>query len=222
VANTLAWLARCVAAHGSHESALFGIVQGSSYPDLRRRCAEAVVAFDLPGYAVGGVSVGEGHEQLVDVMRTTLPLLPAEKPRYVMGIGLPEDLIAGVRCGADMFDCVIPTRYARSATLFTRRGAIRITRRSYRSDFFPLDPSCGCYACANFTRAYLHHLYSVNEITGTILGAIHNVHFYQELMAELRAAILAGELDACATRLLAEYRRGDGKSRRPGGAAAEL
>jgi queuine tRNA-ribosyltransferase len=222
VSHTLAWLERCVAAHGSHDAALFGIVQGSVYEDLRRRCAEELVRFDLPGYAVGGVSVGEGHEQLVLVMRMTVPLLPADRPRYVMGIGLPEDLVAGVQCGADMFDCVIPTRYARSATLFTRRGPIRITRRSYRSDFFPLDASCGCYACTQFTRAYVHHLYSVNEITGTILGAIHNVSFYQTLMRELRAAIVQGELDAYARRFLEEYRRGDGKSRRRQDTAADV
>jgi queuine tRNA-ribosyltransferase len=216
VANTLAWLKRCCAAHAGHEqeSALFGIVQGSVYEDLRRRCAEAVTQFDLPGYAVGGVSVGEGHEQLVSVMQMTLPFLPHDRPRYVMGIGLPDDLVAGVACGADMFDCVIPTRYARSATLFTRRGQIRITRGTYRSDFFPIDPSCTCYACTGFSRAYIHHLYAVNEILGTTLGAIHNVTFYQSLMRELRAAILAGDFAAVSRRLLEEYRRGDGRSRK--------
>jgi queuine tRNA-ribosyltransferase len=214
VAHTLAWLERCVVAHGSSQAALFPIVQGSVYEDLRKRCAQGVRRHDAPGYAVGGVSVGEGHEQLVRILQMTLPLLPADRPRYVMGIGLPEDLIAAVRHGADMFDCVIPTRYARSATLFTRRGQIRMTRRSYRSDFFALDPSCDCYTCATFTRAYLHHLYSVNEITGTILGAIHNVHFYQSLMRECRTAILDDSFPEFESRFLTEYRRG--KARKGG------
>jgi queuine tRNA-ribosyltransferase len=214
VANTLAWLERCVAAHQGSQAALFPIVQGSVYADLRLRCAQGVRRFDMPGYAVGGVSVGEGHEQLVRILQMTLPLLPTDRPRYVMGIGLPEDLIAAVRHGADMFDCVIPTRYARSATLFTRRGQIRITRRSYRSDFFALDASCECYACTHFTRAYVHHLYTVNEILGTILGAIHNVHFYQALMRECRAAILDDAFPQFEERFLEEYRRGDGKSRK--------
>jgi queuine tRNA-ribosyltransferase len=189
VDHTLRWLRRCVAAHGDREQALFGIVQGSVYPDLRRACAEGVLTHDLPGYAIGGVSVGEGLEKLVEVLDATASLLPDDRPRYLMGVGLPEDLLESIERGMDMFDCVIPTRYARSATLFTRRGRIRMTNRRYRRDFYPIDLGCDCYACRTFTRAYLHHLYASNEITGTILGAIHNVRFYQWLMGEARSAI---------------------------------
>jgi queuine tRNA-ribosyltransferase len=192
VQHTLAWLERCAAVHDPRAQALFGIVQGSVYPDLRRACAEAVVGHDLPGYAIGGVSVGEGRERMVAAVEATAPLLPEDRPRYLMGVGLPEDLLEAVERGVDMFDCVIPTRYARSATLFTRRGRIRISRRRYRRDFYPIDPSCGCYACERFTRAYVHHLIGANEILGTILGAIHNVTFYVRLMAEARDAVLAG------------------------------
>ncbi len=192
VDRTLAWLERCVGAHQG-EQALFGIVQGSVYPELRRACAEEVVKHDLPGYAIGGVSVGEGHEEMKRIVEATAPLLPEDRPRYLMGVGLPEDLVEAVERGIDMFDCVIPTRYARSATLFTRRGRIRMSQRRYRNDFFPIDPSCTCYACSHFTRAYVHHLYGANEILGTILGAIHNVSHYVALMAEMRAAILRGE-----------------------------
>jgi queuine tRNA-ribosyltransferase len=198
VRNTLRWLEQCVESHApaAREQALFGIVQGSVYPELRLVCAEGVVAFDLPGYAIGGVSVGEGHEEMVRAVRITAPLLPEAKPRYLMGVGLPEDLLAAVELGIDMFDCVIPTRFARSATLFTRRGRIRMAQRRYRRDFYPIDAGCDCYACARFTRAYVHHLYQANEILGTILGAIHNVRFYVKLMAEARDAILAGSYGA--------------------------
>ncbi len=192
VQNSIRWLERAVAAHADGSQALFGIVQGSVYPDLRRACADAVVAFDLPGYAIGGVSVGEGQSEMAKVVAAVAPALPWDRPRYVMGVGLPDDLLAAVELGIDMFDCVIPTRYARSATLFTRRGRIRINQRRYRRDFYPIDTSCSCYACRDFTRAYLHHLYAANEITGTILGAIHNVAFYTGLLADAREAILAG------------------------------
>jgi len=205
VRNTLRWLERCVAAHPSGEQALFGIVQGSVYPDLRQECATQLAALDLPGYAIGGVSVGEGIEQLKRVVGATAPCLPLDRPRYLMGVGLPEDLLASIELGMDMFDCVIPTRYARSATLFTRRGRIRMTQRRYRRDFFPIDPSCRCYPCREFTRAYLHHLYHSNEILGTILGAIHNVSFYQTLMQEPREAILAGGFRAFKHAFLSDY-----------------
>ncbi len=193
VRNTLDWLERCIAAHGDSSQALFGIVQGSVYPQLRKQCARAIVKHDLPGYAIGGVSVGEGLDELKHIVSVTAPLLPEDRPRYLMGVGLPEDLIESVQRGIDMFDCVIPTRYARSATLFTRRGRIRINARRYRRDFFPIDPSCDCEACSGFTRAYVHHLYQSNEILGTILGAIHNVRFYQRLMADMRQAIVASD-----------------------------
>ncbi|MCZ6568827.1 MAG: tRNA guanosine(34) transglycosylase Tgt [Deltaproteobacteria bacterium] len=205
VSHSLAWLERCIAAHGDGAQALFGIVQGSVYPDLRRSCAEAMVKLDLPGYAIGGVSVGEGLELLKRIVAATAPQLPSERPRYLMGVGLPEDLLESIALGMDMFDCVIPTRFARSATLFTRRGRIRMTHRRYRRDFYPIEPGCACYACGDFTRAYLHHLYRSNEILGTILGAIHNVSFYQTLMTQAREAILAGRFVHFKTAFLSEY-----------------
>ena len=194
VRRTLAWAHRCVEAHTraspTREQALFGIVQGSVYPKLRESCAEALVALDLPGYAIGGVSVGEGHELLCQVTKHAAPLLPEEKPRYLMGVGLPGDLLAAVGYGIDMFDCVIPTRYARSATVFTVRGRIRLTHRRYRRDGYPIDTSCTCAACAGgFTRAYLHHLFAANEVLSAILCSIHNVHFYHALMQRAREAI---------------------------------
>ena len=186
----------------ARDQALFGIVQGSTYEHLRKRCAEAVVAFDLPGYAIGGVSVGEGHELLVRITGATAPLLPETKPRYLMGVGLPEDLIAAIGLGIDLFDCVIPTRYARSASLFTRRGRIRLTQRRYRRDGYPIDTSCDCEACAGgFSRAYLHHLFAANEILSAILASVHNVRFYQRLVAEAREAIRDAPLRRMARRV---------------------
>jgi len=217
VDRTLAWLERCIRAHEGSDQALFGIVQGSVYEKLRRRCADQMIAFDLPGYAIGGVSVGEGHDEMVRAVRATAPILPDDKPRYLMGVGLPEDLVEAVEHGVDMFDCVIPTRYARSATLFTRRGRIRMTQRRYRNDFYPIDPSCECYACANFTRAYLHHLYGANEILGTILGAIHNVQFYAALMASMREAIVRGDFPTWKREFLADAARNQsGGEKQPG------
>jgi queuine tRNA-ribosyltransferase len=205
VENSLAWLARCVKAHGASEQALFPIVQGSVYPELRALSARETVRVDSPGYAIGGVSVGEGLEELKRIVSITAPLLPEAKPRYLMGVGLPEDLVESVERGMDMFDCVIPTRYARSATLFTRRGRIRMNHRRYRRDMYPIDTSCDCYACKTFSRAYLHHLYAANEILAAILGAIHNVRFYQRLMAEMREAIVASRFAAWKADFYREY-----------------
>jgi queuine tRNA-ribosyltransferase len=198
VRRTLAWASRCIGAHARpREQALFGIVQGSTYLHLRDACAAALVGMDLPGYAIGGVSVGEGHEELVRITAHTAPLLPEDKPRYLMGVGLPEDIVAAIGAGMDMFDCVIPTRYARSASVFTRRGRIRLTNRRYRRDAFPIDTSCDCATCrGGFTRAYLHHLFNANEILSAILASVHNVRFYQALVAEARGAILAGEFES--------------------------
>lgn len=208
VRRTLQWMERCMATHERREDqALFGIVQGGVYPQLREQCATALTALDCPGYAIGGVSVGEGYELLCQVTETTAPLLPANKPRYLMGVGLPEDLVACMGYGIDLFDCVIPTRYARSATVFTARGRIRLTQRRYRRDAYPIDVSCDCYACKDggFTRAYLHHLFSANEVLSAILCSIHNVHFYQSLVARARAAIVAGDYAIFAARFLTEY-----------------
>jgi len=206
VRRTLAWVERCIAAHRRSDQALFGIVQGSVYESLRERCAGALAALDLPGYAIGGVSVGEGHELLCRVTRFTAPLLPDAKPRYLMGVGLPEDLLAAIGFGIDLFDCVIPTRFARSAAVFTARGRIRLTNRRYRRDGYPIDVSCDCAACAGgFSRAYLHHLFSANEILSAILCSIHNVRFYQRLVAGARQAIQARRYEAWRSEFLESY-----------------
>ena len=206
VRRTIAWAERCKKAHARDDQALFGIVQGSVYPALREACAAALVALDLPGYAIGGVSVGEGHELLCRVTEHAAPLLPENKPRYLMGVGLPEDLLAAIGYGIDLFDCVIPTRYARSATAFTVRGRIRLTHRRYRRDAYPIDTSCDCRTCARgFSRAYLNHLFNTNEILGAVLTTVHNVRFYQRIMEGARDAILAGRYDAFRKSFVAEY-----------------
>jgi queuine tRNA-ribosyltransferase len=203
--KTLRWAEMCLKAHRRPDQALFGIVQGSVYPDLRKECAEQLTALDFPGYAIGGVSVGEGLDLLKQVVDYTEPFLPAHKPRYLMGVGLPEDILESIERGMDMFDCVIPTRYARSATLFTSRGKIRLTHRRYRRDFFPVDAACDCYCCRNFTRAYLHHLYNANEILSAILAAIHNVRFYLNMVTGARKAIEGGEYAAFKAEFLGNY-----------------
>lgn len=203
--KTIRWLHECRKAWTSPDQALFGIVQGSTYEDLRAMCAREMRALDLPGYAIGGVSVGEGLDLLKKVVTWTVPHLPEDKPRYLMGVGLPEDILESVERGIDMFDCVIPTRYARSATLFTRRGRIRLTGKQYKRDFFPVDPSCSCYCCTNFTRAYLHHLFAANEVLSAVLSAIHNVHFYLCMMAEIREAIGSGRFPEYKAAFLGEY-----------------
>jgi queuine tRNA-ribosyltransferase len=207
VRRTLSWIERCLRAHQRpDEQALFGIVQGSTYPHLRESCAQALVALDLPGYAIGGVSVGEGHELLCRVTEHCAPLLPVDKPRYLMGVGLPEDLLAAIGYGMDLFDCVIPTRYARSASVFTSRGRLRLTNRRYRRDGYPIDPSCKCATChSGFSRAYLHHLFAANEVLSAILASVHNVHFYQQLVRDARAAIQAGDYEGYRSRFLADY-----------------
>jgi queuine tRNA-ribosyltransferase len=206
VRRTLAWMERCLAAHRRSDQALFGIVQGGVHERLRERCARALVALDLVGYAIGGVSVGEGHELLCRVTAFTAPLLPEDKPRYLMGVGLPEDLLAAIGYGMDLFDCVIPTRYARSGVAFTSRGRIRLTNRRYRRDGYPIDRSCDCEACAGgFSRGYLHHLLAANEILSAILVSIHNVRFYQRLVAGAREAIAAGRFEAWRRGFLADY-----------------
>ena len=212
VRRTLAWMERCLRAHARpDDQALFGIVQGSVYPALRERCAAGLVALDLPGYAIGGVSVGEGHELLCRVTAHAAPLLPENKPRYLRGVGLPEDVLAAIGFGIDMFDCVIPTRYARSASVFTTRGRLRLTHRRYRRDGYPIDTSCDCAACAGgFSRAYLHHLFAANEILSAILCSVHNVRFYQSLVQGARRAIVEGRYDAWRTGFLAAYAGGSG------------
>ncbi|HEV8323799.1 MAG TPA: tRNA guanosine(34) transglycosylase Tgt [Myxococcota bacterium] len=192
VRRTRLWAARSRAAHARPDQALFGIVQGSVYRALREESARDVAALDFPGHAIGGLSVGEGLQAMCEVLDYTAPLLPADRPRYLMGIGFPADVVEAVARGIDMMDCVIPTRLARGASLFTRRGRIRVTDRSYARDLYPVDAGCACYTCTNFSRAYLRHLFLSDEILGTILGALHNVAFYMDLMKEVRASIRDG------------------------------
>jgi queuine tRNA-ribosyltransferase len=190
IARTHRWLDRCITAWNNPEQALFGIIQGSTFEDLRRKCVEEVCSRNLPGYAIGGVSVGEGPELMQKIVSWTAPLMPYDKPRYVMGVGNPEDLLMIWENGIDMSDCIIPTKFARGGTFFTSRGKIRIKHRNYRRDLYPIDTSCDCYVCKNFTRAYIKHLFDSNEILGAILATTHNIAFYKNLAEKAREAIL--------------------------------
>lgn len=188
---TTRWARRCKSAWLEKESdnALFGIIQGGMYPALRRQSAAELIEIDFPGYAVGGLSVGEPKPLMMEMADMTLPLLPANRPRYVMGVGTPEDLVRLVEMGADMFDCVMPTRNARNGQLFTACGAINIANARFKTDTQPVDPKCGCYTCRNFSRAYLHHLYRSREILVYRLNTIHNLYYYLNLMKLIRNAI---------------------------------
>jgi queuine tRNA-ribosyltransferase len=191
---SLRWAERSRHAHESNANALFGIVQGGMHEHLRDESLEGLMHIGFDGYAIGGLSVGEPKEDMVRILRHTVPRLPAEKPRYLMGVGTPEDLVESVMQGVDMFDCVMPTRNARNGMLFTRLGDIKIKNAQYRLDLRPLDDQCTCYACRNFSRSYLHHLHRLNEILGARLNTIHNLHYYQQLMKGIRAAIETGTL----------------------------
>ncbi|WP_334110438.1 tRNA guanosine(34) transglycosylase Tgt [Thermodesulfitimonas autotrophica] len=193
VARTTAWAARSLAAQSAAQ-ALFGIVQGGVYRDLREQSARELVALDFPGYAIGGLSVGEPKELMYQVLDWTVPLLPPEKPRYLMGVGHPDDIIEAVARGVDMFDCVLPTRLGRHGGALTPFGRLNIRNACYARDFSPLVPGCGCYACQNYSRAYLHHLVRAGEILGLRLLTTHNLHFLLKLTAEIRAAVARGEL----------------------------
>jgi queuine tRNA-ribosyltransferase len=189
---SLRWAARSKAAHGDNPNALFGIVQGGMHEHLRDESLRELEHIGFDGYAIGGLSVGEPKEDMLRILRHTAPQLPQHEPRYLMGVGTPEDIVAAVAQGIDMFDCVMPTRNARNGMMFTRLGDIKIRNARYRTDMRPLDEQCGCYACRNFTRAYLHHLHRIGEILGARLNTIHNLYYYQQLMSEIRAAIEAG------------------------------
>ena len=192
---SLRWARRSLIAHGDSPHALFGIVQGSMFLDQRDESLEALVELGFDGYAIGGLSVGEPKPLMLDVMQHTAPMLPANQPRYVMGVGKPEDLVEGVRRGVDMFDCVMPTRNARNAHLFTDQGVLKLRNAANRTDPNPIDPSCDCYTCQHYSRAYLHHLDKCGEILGATLNTIHNLRHYQGVMARLRDAIVRGQLD---------------------------
>lgn len=188
--RTTRWLERCKAAHKYPEKqALFGIVQGGMYKELREQSAKEITAIDLPGYAIGGLSVGEPKDMMYEVLDYTVPLLPEDKPRYLMGVGSPDDLLEGVLRGIDMFDCVLPTRIARNGTAMTSQGKVVVRNASYAEDFTSLDPECDCYTCKNYTKAYLRHLIKCNEILGARLLTIHNLHFLLKMMENVREAI---------------------------------
>jgi len=189
---SMRWAARSKAAHGGNPNALFGIVQGGVYPELRRESAMRLLDIGFDGYAIGGLSVGEPKEDMLEMTAHTAALLPPDRPRYLMGVGTPADLVEGVRRGIDMFDCVMPTRNARNGHLFTSRGTVRIRNARHRTSPEPLDPDCGCYTCRHYSRAYLHHLDRQNEILGARLNTLHNLSFYLDLMRRARAAIRAG------------------------------
>ena len=212
---SLRWAERSKKAHEGNNNALFGIVQGGMHEKLRDESLRELMGMGFDGYAIGGLSVGEPKEDMLRILQYTAPQLPPNKPRYLMGVGTPEDLVDGVKQGIDMFDCVMPTRNARNGMLFTRYGNIKIKNAQYKLDLRPLDETCGCYTCRNFTRAYLHHLHRINEILGARLNTIHNLYYYQVLMAGMRAAIEQGKFaefvsvfEAERARLTAESARG--------------
>ncbi len=213
-ARTTRWAARSREAHDDGPGALFGIVQGGVFSDLRQRSLESLLEIGFEGYALGGLSVGEPPAARLEVLDQIVPQMPADKPRYLMGVGLPEDIVESVRRGIDMFDCVLPTRNARNGHLFVQRGIVRIRNRRYRDDPRPLDESCGCYTCRHYSRAYLHHLDRCGEILGARLNTWHNLHYYLSLMRGLGEAIRAGTLESFVGNFYAA--RDVGEAERPG------
>ena len=207
---SLRWAERSKRAHEGNPNALFGIVQGGMVENLRDESLAALASIGFDGYAIGGLSVGESKREMLRVMAHTAPRLPADKPRYLMGVGTPEDIVESVAAGIDMFDCVLPTRNARNGWLFTRYGDVKIRNARYRDDTRALDVTCPCYTCAHFSRSYLHHLQKVNEILGARLNTLHNLHYYQTLMRELRGAIAERKL-ADTIAAFREARRKSGK-----------
>jgi queuine tRNA-ribosyltransferase len=187
--RTLRWAKRCADAKKKTGQALFGIVQGGMYPDLRKHSAEALVDISFDGYAIGGLSVGETKPMMYEMIEATVPSMPEDKPRYLMGVGTPEDLVEGVDRGIDMFDCVMPTRNARNGTFFTSFGKVVIRNAQYERDHRPIDAECECYTCRNFSRAYLRHLFNAGEVLALRLGTIHNLSFYLDLMKNIRVSI---------------------------------
>ncbi len=209
--RSMDWARRSRQAHGAHAGALFGIIQGGMFPELREQSARALVEMEFDGYAIGGLSVGEPAALMLEILECAVAAAPADRPRYLMGVGAPEDLVAGVLRGVDMFDCVLPTRNARNGHLFTAAGDIRIRNARHRDSEQPLDEDCDCYTCKNYSRAYLHHLARTNEMLGARLNTWHNLHYYHQLLRGLRAAIEERRLAAFAA---------DFHARRGGQAAA--
>jgi len=195
---SLRWAERCKTAHQGNPSALFGIVQGGMYQDFRHESAAGLSKLGFDGYAIGGLSVGEPMDERNAVLDFTVPELPADKPRYLMGLGRPEDIIEAVRRGIDMFDCVIPTRHARTGFLYTSKGILKIRNSRYQDDIRPIDEDCQCYTCQHYSRAYLRHLDKCGEILGSRLNTIHNLYYYQQLMRDIRSAIEEDRFEAFA------------------------
>ena len=207
------WAVRAREAHTRPDQALFGIVQGGIFPDLRREAAEFLVDLDFPGYAIGGLSVGETKEQMYATLEETIPHLPADRPRYLMGVGTPEDILEAVARGVDLFDCVLPTRVARNGGLLTHEGRINIRNARYARDPNPIEPGCTCYTCQRFSRAYLRHLFKAGEILGLRLATLHNLHFMQQLMQRIRESIREGRFHEFKESFLARYRISDQEAR---------
>ena len=207
---SMRWAKRSMTAFNamSNPNALFGIVQGGMFESLRDESVAALTDIGFPGYAIGGLSVGEPKQDMMRILQHTAPRLPKNKPRYLMGVGTPEDLVAGVSAGIDMFDCVMPTRNARNGWLFTRFGDLKLRNARYKDDERPIQSDCKCYACANFSRAYVHHLQKVSEILGARLATIHNLYYYQELMADLRSSLELGTFDQTVAQFHSDRARG--------------
>ncbi len=206
IRRTILWAERCKTHHSRPDQAQFAIVQGGTSLELRAECARELVAMDFPGYALGGFSVGESPDAMHAALPGCAALLPEGKPRYLMGVGRPEDLLAGVAAGIDMFDCVMPTRSGRNALAFTAAGPVKLRNAKHRRDPAPVESGCGCYCCANFSRAYLHHLFSAEEMLGPTLLSLHNLAYYLRLMADARQAIREGRFDAFRQACLARWR----------------
>jgi len=206
VERTTMWARRCREAHTRADQALFGILQGNIYPPLRERSARELMELDFPGYAIGGLSVGEPKEHMYAILEVTHELLPANKPRYLMGVGEPEDLLEGVKRGVDMFDCVLPTRLARHGTAYTKTGKITVRNASYAEDFTPIDPACGCYVCKNYTRAYIRHLIKAEEILASRLLSYHNIYFLIDLMENIRSSLQEGVFETFYYDFFSHYR----------------
>ncbi len=213
--RTIRWAARCKKRHVREDQALFGIVQGALYEDQRVECANRLIETDFPGYAIGGLSVGETHDEMYRILDALQPVMPKDKPRYLMGVGMPNNLVEGVARGVDMFDCVLPTRNGRNGSLLTRLGRINIKNAIYERDFSPIEEGCACYACRRFTRAYVRHLYKSGEILASRLCSWHNLHFLVNLMRDARRAIIEGTFPAFRRAFMGAFESGaeeDGRS----------
>ncbi|HPS54832.1 MAG TPA: tRNA guanosine(34) transglycosylase Tgt [Sedimentisphaerales bacterium] len=204
--RSIRWAARCKNAHANDKQLLFGIVQGGTDLEMRTHCVQELVKMDFPGYAIGGLSVGEGHEKMIETVLHTAAELPEDKPRYLMGVGTPLDIVSAVNCGIDMFDCVMPTRNGRNAYAFTEQGPVRLRNSCHSTDTGPIEENCDCYCCKNFPRATLRHFFNVGEMLGPIMVSLHNIRFYQRLMAKIRDSIEKNEFSLFVAEKTEKYR----------------